>query len=92
MRLAILNPHWTTTTEGRQGMGIMFDCPHCWSQKLGVWFANPLDGGIPAGPECAPTPRWHREGDTFETLTLSPSVDASAVGHWHGFITNGEIV
>lgn len=28
--------------------------------------------------------------DDFETLTLTPSIDASASGHWHGFITNGE--
>jgi Family of unknown function (DUF6527) len=34
---------------------------------------------------------WHREGVTFETLSLTPSVDASHFGHWHGFITNGEI-
>jgi hypothetical protein len=34
---------------------------------------------------------WTRTGETFDTLTLTPSVDASASGHWHGFITNGEI-
>jgi hypothetical protein len=35
---------------------------------------------------------WARTGDTFETLTLSPSVDASrAGGHWHGFISAGAI-
>jgi hypothetical protein len=33
---------------------------------------------------------WQRAGETFETLTLSPSVDASAAGCWHGFVTNGE--
>jgi hypothetical protein len=25
----------------------------------------------------------------FSTLTVTPSLDASASGHWHGFITNG---
>lgn len=35
--------------------------------------------------------KWEREGDTFETLTLKPSVDASGWGHWHGWITNGEV-
>ena len=34
---------------------------------------------------------WKRTGENFETLTLTPSVDASAEGHWHGFITNGNI-
>jgi hypothetical protein len=28
----------------------------------------------------------------FNTLSISPSIDASNSGHWHGFITNGEIV
>ena len=34
---------------------------------------------------------WHRTGDTFETLSLSPSIDCSKWGHWHGYVTNGEI-
>lgn len=35
---------------------------------------------------------WNSDGaDDFTTLTLTPSVDASASGHWHGFITNGEV-
>jgi hypothetical protein len=29
-------------------------------------------------------------GDSFDNLSLHPSVDASPV-HWHGWITNGEI-
>lgn len=28
----------------------------------------------------------------FDTMTVTPSLDASASGNWHGFITNGEIV
>lgn len=27
----------------------------------------------------------------FEHVSLSPSVDASKHGHWHGFVTNGEV-
>ncbi len=35
---------------------------------------------------------WHRvAGDTFDTLTLSPSVDASRAGCWHGCVTGGAI-
>lgn len=34
---------------------------------------------------------WEREGETFETLTLRPSVDASPAGHWHGFVTDGGV-
>lgn len=34
---------------------------------------------------------WQRAGETFETLTVYPSVDASASGHWHGYIQNGDV-
>jgi len=33
---------------------------------------------------------WRFEGESFEDLTLYPSVDHSASGNWHGFITSGE--
>ena len=29
--------------------------------------------------------------DSFDGLTVTPSIDASASGNWHGHITNGEI-
>lgn len=85
---------------GRKGMGITFACPHCVAvhpgvlerggpvQFLGVWFANPIDGK-PATDDAKHL--WQRTGNSFETLTLAPSIDASESGHWHGFITNGEI-
>jgi hypothetical protein len=31
------------------------------------------------------------ENATFDTMTVTPSIDGSAGGLWHGFITNGEI-
>ena len=34
---------------------------------------------------------WHRTGDDFATMSLTPSVDASKSGHWHGSVTNGAI-
>lgn len=30
-------------------------------------------------------------GAPFESMTVTPSLDASASGHWHGFITGGMI-
>lgn len=30
-------------------------------------------------------------GGDFSTLTVTPSIDASASGNWHGFIVDGEI-
>lgn len=45
---------------------------------------------------CNRAHRWTIDGGidaaSFETMTVSPSLDGSAGGGWHGFITNGEIV
>jgi len=35
---------------------------------------------------------WKFEGNDFDALTVMPSIDASASGNWHGFITNGTII
>lgn len=54
------------------------------------WSDKPGDVAIcdvPPGKAC-----WTRTGKAFDALTITPSVDASASGHWHGFITNGQIV
>lgn len=34
---------------------------------------------------------WQRSGETFDVMSLSPSVDASKSGHWHGCVTNGDV-
>lgn len=99
MRLSELDPRWAIDAdivlggaskhfENRHGMAISFDCPHCRETRLAVWFANPIDGGPPTDDASH---LWQRSGDDFDSLTLTPSVDASAHGHWHGFITNGAI-
>ena len=94
--LTDLSPKWIPGPNGRRGMGILFECPHCVDAKLRVrqqipvFFAVPLDGGSPDEGH-APDRLWERDGDTFETLTLRPSVDASAYGHWHGFVRSGRV-
>lgn len=93
MRLTDLNPRWYAHGNSPDVVGITFDCPCCRTQRLGVLFKEEIDrDGLPNDVHWARTDRkWHREGDTFETLTLSPSVDASGVGHWHGSVTNGAV-
>lgn len=87
--LADLDPSWIEI-QGRR-VGVLFECPCCRRSSLAVLFANPVDGGPPHPPDPAyPSPRWRRDGDSFATLTLAPSVDASRAGHWHGFVTNGQ--
>jgi len=99
MRLVDLDPRWGVDradvviggerryVPDRAGMGITFWCPHCRATRLAVWFVNPVDGR----PPHAAKHLWTRAGESFETLTLTPSIDASESGHWHGFITNGEV-
>lgn len=75
----------------RTGVGVVFRCP-CGnrdeSHECYVPFMNPLDGGpsIERG--------WQRVGDTFDTLTLTPSILRSRARGgcgWHGFIVNGDV-
>jgi hypothetical protein len=45
---------------------------------------------------CNPEHQWTVEGGienaSFETISVTPSIDGSAGGNWHGYVTNGEIV
>lgn len=101
MKLVDLDPRWISsggegiTRNGqpvprRDGVGIGCDCPcgteGCW---LAVYFTNPLDGG-PTLEGVAVS--WQRTGDTFETLTLRPSLQRRGGCDWHGFLTDGVFV
>ena len=78
----------------------MFDCPcdKCANskkpQRLYVAFIPPIDpeGRLAETGYHAPQPAWTRTGDTIQNITLSPSIDLSKSGHWHGFITDGKVV
>ena len=94
MRLADLDPRWYSADNNPDIVGVTFDCPHCFAkQRLGVLFVEEIDrDGLPNDVHWSKSEKkWHREGDTFETLTLSPSIDCSHFGHWHGHITKGEV-
>ena len=103
MRLIDLSPRWFDV-PGRGGAidGVSFLCPHCQKVRLAVQFTPmgvdaTLAAAAPAGfpghePVLIPLVGlvWTRTGETFDVLTLSPSVDASASGHWHGFVQQGQ--
>lgn len=106
MKLVDLNPRWTVSLEpgyivghsgpARHGMGISFECPIHRKHRLAIFFSNPIDGLSPAANE---ENYWERAGDSFENLTITPSIDGSenlygnpGTPCWHGFITNGEVV
>jgi hypothetical protein len=102
MKLTDLNPRWvghggegyviTATGESvarTEGVGLICDCP-CGScgTELFVPFENPIGPG-PLADQWG----WKRTGETFETLTLTPSVHRQDLGGcgWHGFITAGDV-
>lgn len=80
--------------KGRHGVAVQFRCPCCLATeratRIIVPFMNPIDGGSPDPSLNAKGILWVRHGDTLETLSLTPSVDYSHAGHWHGFVSNGE--
>lgn len=82
-----LNPKLAALPD-RRGLGVLFMCPIHEDCHVGVAFANPIDGF----PPMENTKTWQRDGDTFETLTLSPSIKVlggEGGCQWHGFIKAG---
>jgi hypothetical protein len=91
MRLSELNPRWVSANECR--VGVRFNCPHCPKPTatdlvpgilIYIPFSNPFDGGKPQDRS------WARDGEDFETLSCSPSINVT--NHWHGFLINGEMI
>jgi hypothetical protein len=52
---------------------------------------DPIEGCYHNVVMCKKSIAWNRVGDDFATMSITPSIDASASGHWHGFVTNGDI-
>ena len=94
--LVDMEPRWVT--QDGQRVGLSFACPSCapapaesvHGGRVAVFFDPPLDPGPPS-----PVPSWKRTGDTFETITLAPSIRVQTgpgpQEHWHGFVTNGQV-
>src|ERR1700732_2941497 len=63
--------------------GAVIRCPNC-GVAGGVFFANSIPSGKNLCPQGA---NWQRTGDTFETMSLTPSVLMH--GHFHSWVKNG---
>lgn len=110
MRLTALRPAWrhwhhdavrdgaivTPATSREKAIGVEFDCPiHGTEHRIYVDFANPFDGAEAVKRNNL----WQRTGETFDTLTTTPSVDYTKYDNgavrdpscWHGFLNNGEV-
>lgn len=98
MRLTELEPRWIHENV------FIFLCPHCqkcWlscknvQMKIGEQFKH-FHAAMEGDPRNIMVPMneghaWTISGKDFETMTVTPSIDASPSGDWHGHITNGEI-
>jgi hypothetical protein len=103
MKLTELDPRWLFK-DGRR-IGFIFISPtdpkyyqSCFSEPTPSrlqWelFEQVLNDehGASRVQGSKPTFAWTFSSDTFDTLTVTPSIDGSPGGLWHGFITNGEI-
>jgi len=98
MRLTDFNPRWTRAFSDGPVTGLSFECPHCRATRITVLFKPSFDDamlsrlGVPWPHPHVEGLVWNRTGDTFETITLEPSVNAEKTGHWHGNITSGELI
>jgi len=104
VRLLDLEPRWIEA-DGRR-LGFVFRCPTkpIWWQSCFIehverrdqWRLLEETTGGSQYQACNPDARWVIAGGiqdaVFETLTVSPSLDGSAGGLWHGHILNGQIV
>jgi hypothetical protein len=98
VKLIDLDPRWFSRA-GDVRHGISFECPCCVGTDKGTRLAVAIHvDGTNFDPDPSNAQQfatgehvWNVTGSSFEDLSLTPSVDASKHGHWHGFITAGEI-
>jgi hypothetical protein len=99
MKLTDLDPQWITPDlfmfRSPTGHGNWLTCKRIVmtgrEQMDVLWPKDGCRKGWPIVP-TVPEMAWKFEGNDFETMTVTPSIDASASGNWHGFITAGAIV
>lgn len=86
-------------------VGVSFLCPHCETgpcpncgksqgQRLVVNFWPPIDpAGMLGRTFDLPDNNGHRRtaGETFDALSLTPSIGFDNPPHFHGYITAGEV-
>lgn len=103
MRLTELDPKWIMRDGKRIGFTFVSPTDPKWRQSCfstpppsreqwDLFEAHHGDDGVQG---CNPKANWSIAGGienaSFDQMTVTPSLDGSPGGLWHGFITNGEI-
>lgn len=98
MRLSDLHPKWLSPDV------LAFDCPKCLNgrdrvtikavpmnheEQLQLFRRKLRKGGLYCHPCKAETCWTFTNADDFELISATPSLNIE--GHWHGFVTNGEV-
>jgi hypothetical protein len=96
MKLTELEPRWWNLLQDDIHVGLTFLCPHCKTERLGIAFHHRghemIEDQYIKAHDGNNRFVWTMDGlEDFDCLTITPSIDASAFRHWHGFITNGEV-
>jgi len=71
--------------QGSSGARLLF-----YEALKAIGHPDPVEGAYHDVVGCKKAIAWTRTGDDFSSMSITPSIDASESGHWHGFITNGE--
>ena len=101
MRLLDCHPRWETipnwSSPSLFAVGLIFTCPVCRYPVL-CSFKPAIDpDGLqakyqwPDFPALDGGPQWARTGETFETLSLAPSINNDRAGCGHWTLTGGEL-
>lgn len=103
VRLVDLEPRWLPW-QGNPHAVLMFRCPCCrkvWltcvlvllstDDQIDVIESQPDLDLVEVVP-CREGFAWTATGvPNVDRITITPSLDASAAGHWHGFVRDGAI-
>lgn len=100
MRIIDLDPKWLVRDGKRVGFTFVSPTDPKWRQSCFVVAIPSREQWDIFGEDdvqgCKPTFAWNVAGGieraSFETMTVTPSLDGSKGGLWHGHITNGKIV
>lgn len=104
MRLADLDPEWLAiggpdirdVATGEEvprieKAGLSFLCPCGCGHRVMVMFQHSVGENKPIGERRYSGHRWQATGNSFDDLTLRPSILRSNGCGFHGYITNGEV-
>jgi Family of unknown function (DUF6527) len=98
IKLTELEPHWGgTEQDGRYALNFVCPVAGCPNSVHGGHYIS-VPFKIFRGYDPKTQHIWMKTGETFEDITLTPSVDATQNKQgkktgclFHGFITNGEV-